>query len=254
MVSYPFLDWPGPIPFAHQGAHRDGGPGENTMSAFEAAIDMGYRYIETDVHATSDGVLLAMHDDTLDRVTDRRGTVENMPWSEVRRARVQGTEPIPLLEDLLGLWPDVRVNIDPKHDAAVEPLVEVIRRTNAIDRVCIGAFSDRRLARIQALLGPRVCTSAGPRQVARLVAASRGLPSRKFTAACVQVPVRRGPVPLVTDRFVRTAHRFDMPVHVWTINDPDEMGRLLELGVDGIMTDAPDVLKQVMEEREVWAG
>lgn len=254
MVSYPFLDWPGPIPFAHQGAHRDGGPGENTMSAFEAAIDLGYRYVETDVHATSDGVLLAMHDDTLDRVTDRKGTVENMPWSEVRRARVQGTEPIPLLEDLLGLWPDVRVNIDPKHDAAVEPLVEVIRRTNAIDRVCIGAFSDRRLARIQALLGPRVCTSAGPRQVARLVAASRGLPSRKFTAACVQVPVRRGPVPLVTDRFVRTAHRFDMPVHVWTINDPDEMARLLELGVDGIMTDAPDVLKQVMEEREVWAG
>lgn len=254
MVSYPFLDWPGPIPFAHQGAHRDGGPGENTMSAFEAAIDLGYRYVETDVHAMSDGVLLAMHDDTLDRVTDRKGTVENMPWSEVRRARVQGTEPIPLLEDLLGLWPDVRVNIDPKHDAAVEPLVEVIRRTNAIDRVCIGAFSDRRLARIQALLGPRVCTSAGPRQVARLVAASRGLPSRKFTAACVQVPVRRGPVPLVTDRFVRTAHRFDMPVHVWTINDPDEMARLLELGVDGIMTDAPDVLKQVMEEREVWAG
>jgi glycerophosphoryl diester phosphodiesterase len=254
MVSYPFLDWPGPIPFAHQGAHRDGGPGENTMSAFEAAIELGYRYIETDVHATSDGVLLAMHDDTLDRVTDRRGTVGNMPWSEVRRARVQGTEPIPLLEDLLGLWPDVRVNIDPKHDAAVEPLVEVIRRTNAVDRVCIGAFSDRRLARIRALLGPRVCTSAGPRQVARLVAASRGLPSGRFTAACVQVPVRRGVVPLVTERFVRTAHRNDLPVHVWTINDPDEMRRLLELGVDGIMTDAPDVLKQVMEEQEVWDG
>jgi glycerophosphoryl diester phosphodiesterase len=254
MVSYPFLDWPGPIPFAHQGAHRSGGPGENTMSAFEAAIDMGYRYVETDVHATSDGVLLAMHDDTLDRVTDRSGTIETMPWSEVRRARVQGTEPIPLLEDLLGLWPDIRVNIDPKHDAAVEPLVEAIRRTSAVDRVCIGAFSDRRLARIRALLGPRACTSAGPRQVARLVAASRGLPAGRFTAACVQVPVRRGLVPLVTDRFLRAAHRLSLPVHVWTINDPDEMHRLLDLGVDGIMTDVPDVLKQVLEEREVWSA
>jgi glycerophosphoryl diester phosphodiesterase len=252
MVQFPFLDWPGPIPFAHQGAHRSGGPGENTMSAFEAAIDMGYRYIETDVHATSDGVLVALHDDTLDRVTDRSGVIGDMPWSEVRKARVQGTEPVPLLEDLLGLWPDVRVNIDPKHDAAVEPLADVIRRTEALDRVCIGAFSDRRLARIRAELGPRLCTSMGPRQVARLVAASRGMPTGRFSAACVQVPVKRGPIPLVTERFLATAHHRGLPVHVWTINDPDDMGRLLDAGVDGIMTDAPDVLKNVLDDRAAW--
>ncbi|MGH9211496.1 MAG: glycerophosphodiester phosphodiesterase [Acidimicrobiales bacterium] len=254
MVRHPFLDWPGPIPFAHQGAHRAGGPGENTMSAFEAAIEMGYRYIETDVHATADGVLVAVHDDTLDRVTDRSGVIGDLPWSEVRRARVQGTEPVPLLEDLLGLWPDIRVNIDPKHDAAVDPLVDVIRRTKAVDRVCIGAFSDRRLARVRALLGPRLCTSMGPRQVARLVAASRGLPSGRFTAACVQVPTRRGPVPLVTSRFVEAAHQRGLPVHVWTVNEPPEMRQLLDLGVDGLMTDAPDVLKQVMDERSAWVS
>jgi glycerophosphoryl diester phosphodiesterase len=254
MVRYPFLDWPGPIPFAHQGAHRTGGPGENTMSAFEAAIEMGYRYIETDVHATADGVLVAVHDDTLDRVTDRSGEIGRMPWSEVRRARVAGAEPVPLLEDLLGLWPDVRVNIDPKHDAAVEPLVEAIRRTGAIDRVCIGAFSDRRLARVRALLGPRLCTSMGPRQVARLVAASRGIPASRFTAACVQVPTRRGRVPLVTARFLDAAHVRGLPVHVWTINDSVQMGQLLELGVDGIMTDVPDVLKQVLDERSLWTS
>lgn len=254
MVRYPFLEWPGPIAFAHQGAHRDGGPGVNTMSAFEAAIELGYRYIETDVHATSDGVLVAFHDDTLDRVTDHSGVIGDMPWSEVRKARVQGSEPVPLLEDLLGLWPDVRVNIDPKHDAAVEPLVEVIRRTNAIDRVCIGAFSDRRLARIRAQLGPRLCTSMGPRQVAKLLGVARGMPGGRFSAACVQVPTRRGPVPIITERFLDAAHARGLPVHVWTINDPDEMHQLLDLGVDGIMTDAPDVLKQVLDERSIWVA
>lgn len=252
MVRYPFLDWPGPLAFAHQGAHRSGGPGENTMSAFEAAIELGYRYIETDVHATADGVLVAIHDDTLDRVTDRVGVIEDLPWSEVRRARVNGAEPLPLLEDLLGLWPDIRVNIDPKHDAAVGPLVDVIRRTNAIDRVCIGAFSDRRLSRIRSLLGPRLCTSMGPREIVRLVGASRGLPSGRFDSACVQVPVSRRRLPLVTNRFVAAAHSRDLQVHVWTINEADEMGALLDMGVDGIMTDAPDVLKQVLDERAAW--
>ena len=165
MASYPFLDWPGPIPFAHQGAHRPGGPGENTMSAFEAAIEMGYRYIETDAHVTADGVLVALHDDTLDRVTDRSGVIGEMPWAEVRKARVAGTEPVPLLEDLLALHPDIRVNIDPKHDAAVEPLADAIRRTGSLDRVCIGAFSDRRLARIRAELGPRLWAASRKRGV-----------------------------------------------------------------------------------------
>ena len=254
MASYPFLDWPGPIPFAHQGAHRAGGPGENTMSAFEAAIEMGYRYLETDAHVTADGVLVALHDDTLDRVTDRTGVIAEMPWAEVRKARVAGTEQVPLLEDLLALHPDVRVNIDPKHDAAVDPLADAIRRTGALDRVCIGAFSDRRLARIRAELGPRICQSMGPRQVARLIAASRGLPAGRFTAACAQVPVRRGLVPLVTPRFLEAAHARGIQVHVWTIDDADEMRALLDLGVDGIMTDAPDVLKQVLDERTAWVS
>lgn len=222
------------------------------MSAFEAAIDMGYRYIETDVHATSDGVVLAFHDHTLDRLTDRAGNIGDLPWTDVRRARVKGAEPIPLLEDLLGLWPDVRVNIDPKHDAAVAPLVDVIRRTGAIDRVCIGAFSDRRLARIRAELGPRLCTSMGPREVARLMLAATGVPVRRFNAACVQVPASHGPVPIITKRFLATAHRHGLPIHVWTVNTAQQMRSLLDMGVDGIMTDAPDLLKEVLEERAAW--
>lgn len=252
MSSYPFLDWPGPLAFAHQGAHSPDGPGENTMAAFEAAVRQGYRYLETDAHATADGVLVAFHDDRLDRLTDRTGLIGDLPWAEVRAARVRGRDEIPLLEDLLTAWPDVRVNIDPKHDAAVDPLVELIERTGTVDRVCIGSFSDRRLARIRARLGPRICTSMGPRQVARLVAASRGLPAGSFSAACVQVPTKRGPVPLVTDRFLAAAHQRGLQVHVWTIDDPDEMHRLLDMGVDGIMTDRTEVLRSVLVDRGQW--
>jgi glycerophosphoryl diester phosphodiesterase len=249
---FPFLDWPGPLAFAHQGAHSPHGPSENTMAAFEAAVVQGYRYLETDAHATSDGVLVAFHDDRLDRLTDGAGTIGDLPWAAVSAARVRDHGEIPLLEDLLTAWPDVRVNIDPKHDAAVGPLVELVERTGTVDRVCIGAFSDRRLTRVREGLGPRVCTSMGPRQVGRLVAAARGLPAGGFSAACVQVPVKRGPVPLVTERFVITAHDRGLQVHVWTVNDADEMRRLLDLGVDGIMTDRTDVLKAVLQERGEW--
>jgi glycerophosphoryl diester phosphodiesterase len=223
------------------------------MAAFEAAVALGYRYLETDVHVTSDGVLVAFHDDHLDRLTGGTGVLGDLPYAAVKDALVHGRDEIPLLEDLLTAWPDVRVNIDPKHDAAVEPLVELIERTGTIDRVCIGAFSDRRLARVRERLGPRACTSMGPRQVARFVAASRGLPAGSFTAPCLQVPVRQGPVPLVTGRLVHAAHAHGLQVHVWTINDPDEMRELLDLGVDGIMTDRASVLKAVLQERGEWA-
>ncbi len=248
--SFEFLDWPGPIPFAHRGGA--GEAPENTLPAFEQAVRLGYRYLETDAHLTADGVLLAFHDDRLDRVTDRAGLIAELPWSEVQRARVDGREPIPKLEDLLAAFPDARVNIDPKHDAAVEPLGEVLRRTGATRRVCIGSFSDRRLERMRTLVGPELCTSMGPRQTGRLVVTARGVPAGAFTAPCAQVPPRQGRVPLVTDRFLRAAHRRGIAVHVWTIDDPAEMTALLDLGVDGIMTDRPLLLKEVLVGRGEW--
>src|SRR6476660_4036703 len=133
---WPFLDHPGPIPFAHRGGA--GAWPENTMPAFEGAVALGYRYVETDVHVTADGVLLAFHDDVLDRVTDKQGRVDELPWSAVRQARVDGREPIPTLEEVLDAWPELRVNIDPKHDGAVEPLAATLTRRNAVERVCIG--------------------------------------------------------------------------------------------------------------------
>jgi glycerophosphoryl diester phosphodiesterase len=166
---------------------------------------------------------------------------------------VDGREPIPRFEDLLGAWPDLRVNVDPKHDAAVEPLAEALLRAGAVDRVCVGAFSDKRLDRLQALVGGTLCTSMGPRQVARLVAASKHLPGgANLTAPCAQLPTHQGRLPLVTEALVSTAHRRGIQIHVWTIDDPAEMARLLDLGVDGIMTDRPQVLQDVLRERDQW--
>lgn len=250
-TDFEFLDHPGPLAFAHRGGAGEWP--ENTMPAFEHAVGLDFRYVETDVHVTSDGVLVAFHDEALDRVTDRTGLIREQPWSEVRQARVDGREPIPLFEDLLGTWPHLRVNVDPKHDTAVEPLIEVIRRTDSVQRICVGAFSDRRLELIRAALGPELCTSLGPRGIARLKANSFGSRLR-LPAPCAQVPVKAKGVTVTDERFVRAAHRLGLQVHVWTIDDPDEMHRLLDLGVDGLMTDRPGTLREVLESRGEWAG
>ena len=249
-AKYPFLEHDGVLAFAHRGGAGDAP--ENTMPAFQACVDLGYTYVETDVHCTKDGKLVAFHDETLDRVTDRVGRISELTWNEIRQARVAG-ESIPLLEDILGTWPALRVNIDPKADNAVEPLVATIQKTNALDRVCIGAFSDARLRRLRKALGPRLCTSMGPLDVLRLRMRSLGIPVGAFAVGCAQVPVRQNIIPVVDSLSVRAAHALGLQVHVWTIDDPEEMRRLLDIGVDGLITDRPQVLKDVLIERGEWA-
>ncbi len=249
MTSWAFLDHPGPIAFAHRGGTSDWP--ENTMRAFAHAVSLGYRYVETDVHLTADGVVVAFHDSRLDRLTDHQGLISAVEWKALRAARCGG-EPIPELADLLGTWPELRVNIDAKSDAVVRPLLDAIDRVGAQDRVCIGSFSDRRLVGVRRLSGGRICTSAGPRTVARVRMAGFGAPFGPVAAACLQVPVRVGRVTVVDARFVATAHRRGLPVHVWTVDDPAEMDRLLDLGVDGLMTDRPALLKEVLERRGQW--
>jgi glycerophosphoryl diester phosphodiesterase len=224
------------------------------MPAFANAIALGYRYLETDTHVTADGVLLAFHDDDLERTTGRPGKISQLPFREVAAARVAGTEPIPVLEDVIGSWPEARVNIEAKSDAAVEPLNEVIRRTGALDRVCIGSFHGRRIQQARTALGPRLCTSTGPLDTARWRIAS-SLPGQPLmpSAPCAQVAVSYWGVPLVTARTVAVAHAAGMQVHVWTIDEADEMRRLLDLGVDGIMTDRLSTLKEVLTERGEWS-
>ena len=259
---HPFLVDPGPIAFAHRGGA--GEAPENTLAAFEIALALGYRYLETDVHLTRDGVLVAFHDERLDRVTDRTGAIAELGIAEVEAAdaghafssdggrtfpfRGCGIR-VPRLEELLTRWPDARVNIDPKSDVCVRPLAALLDRLGAWERVCVGSFSDRRLRRIRALGRGRECTSMGPQSVAlaRLTTASALM--RRLGADCIQVPIRRGPIPIVTERFIAAAHRADLPVHVWTINEQTTIDELLDLGVDAIMSDRLRLLRDVLTRR-----
>ena len=218
------------------------------MQAFEYAIGLGYRYLETDVQVTADGVLTAFHDNDLQRTCGRPGKISDLPWSDVSQARVDGKAPIPLMEDLLGAWPEARFNVDCKSNAAVDALIASLRRTNALSRVCVAAFSDARLRRLRKSLGADLCSSLGPLE---LVLLRFGL-LRDPPGLAAQVPVKQGPLTVVNPAFVERTHRLGMQVHVWTIDDAAEMNRLLDLGVDGIMTDRPVVLRDVLESRGAW--
>jgi len=253
-AKYPYLEHDGLLAFAHRGG-ASAWP-ENTMPAFQGAVDLGYRYIETDVHATRDGVLLAFHDDKLDRVTDRTGVIAEMDYADVKQARVDGREPIPLMAELLSAWPEVRINIDPKRDNAAGPLIRLLTDMNAIDRVCVTAFSGRRTAGIRAALGPRLCTGMGPMSTSRLRFSSwsgpLGFVWGGFAEGCAQIPMRQYGIRLVDRALVDRAHELNLQVHVWTIDDPAEMRRLIDAGVDGLMTDEPALLKTVLIERGLW--
>lgn len=247
-MLHPFLATEGPVGFAHRGG---AGPHpENTERAFRHALDLGFRHLETDVHVTADGVLVAFHDDRLDRVTDRAGTLDSLTWNDVSRARVDGTDPILRLEEMLEAFPDALVNIDPKAWAAVEPLASTLVRMNALERVCVTSFSRRRTRAVKKLTGDRLCTGGAAGAVVELHA---GVPMGMLDDVdVVQVPTRARGLQIVNERLVRRAHRRGIHVHVWTIDDPDEMHRLLDLGVDGIMTDEPAILRSVFLERGIW--
>lgn len=247
---HPFLEGPGPIAFAHRGGAAEAP--ENTMEAFERAVALGFKYLELDVRASADGQVVVFHDATLDRVCDRTGTVGELPWSELSEARVDDVAPLCRLEDVLGTWPEVRINIDPKCDAVTEPLVEVLRKTGSLDRVCVMAFSDLRLRRIRKLAGPQVCTALGPESQVRLGLAAKGLPVGDLVGDIAQVPADVGPLRPIHQRFIDVAHERGLDVHVWVVDHPGEMRRLLDHGADGIMTDRPSVLRDVLIERGEW--
>lgn len=252
-VGWAFLDWPHPIPFAHRGGALDGA--ENALGTFQRAIDLGYRYLETDAHATADDVAVVFHDPALDRVTDRTGRIAGLPWSEVRKARIGGTEEVPRLEDVLDGLPDTRFNIDIKAPTAVAGVVRAVRRTNSYDRVCLASFVDGRVAAARRQLDRPVCTSLGRRAGAMLRLASfspRARAALRVPAACVQLPMAVAGRTLVDQRLVRTAHDLGLAVHVWTLDTAEEITAALELGVDGVMTDAPAVLREVLLARGQW--
>ena len=250
MIAWPFLPDIPPIAIAHRGGCE--GAGENTMEAFAAAVEAGYRYVETDVHLSRDGEVVAFHDPDMRRLTGRAGRIDELDWPEIAATEVSGGGRIPLLAELLTAWPELYVNIDPKSDAVVEPLTGLLRRLDALDRVCIGSFSTERLRRMRRTLGPALATSMGPTEILRLRCASLGLCPPPSGPVCAQVPIRQYGLPIVDARLLACAHAAGLKVHVWTINDRPTMERLLDLGVDGIMTDNLKMLKSVFQDRGIW--
>lgn len=240
-------------------AHRGFSPSglENSMAAFEAAVELGYRYVETDVRTTRDGVLLAFHDLTLGRVTGIEAAVRDLTYAQVRRARIGGVEPIPRLEEVLQRWRHLRVNIDVKSARSALPLVDLVERLGCHERVCIGSFHDeRRRAVVEALSRP-VETSPGRGTLMRTVLSARGgfgagLGRVLREVDVLQIPERHGQIQVLTPRLVRAVHRLGKKIHVWTINERDDMHRLVDMGVDGIISDRADVLKDVLLERGLW--
>ncbi len=257
--GHPYLDHaPGEVlALAHRGGakHPDLPGLENTLTAFEHAYAMGYDYLETDVHVTRDGVLLAFHDAVLDRVTDRAGRLADLTMAEVRAASIGDDHPIPTLEELLLALPRAKFNIDVKAAGTVRPLADLLDRHDAWGRILVGSFSSRRLREFRRLAAGRAPTSAGPFEVAVF----RLCPSARLASLITgghfeafQIPLRRGRIEVATSELIRRAHARGKQVHVWTVDDPAEMKLLLGRGVDGLITDRTDILKAVLLERGQW--
>lgn len=245
------------IAMAHRGGadHPDLRGLENTAHAFRHAVALGYRYLETDVHLAPGGRLIAFHDDVLDRVTDGLGAVATASSEAILAARIAEVHPIPALADLFEEFPDCSFNIDLKGAGAGEALADLLDATGRHDSVCVGSFSQRRIREFRKRTRGRVATSASPAEVAIFLALPSGRLARWLTrgrVAALQVPRRRGLIPIVTRSLVRRAHAARAHVHVWTVDDPAEMADLLELGVDGLITDRTDLLKDLLLARGLW--
>lgn len=219
----------------------------------------GAHYLETDVQATLDGIVVAFHDDTVDDATDGSGAISAMTWQQVSELQVRASMPgapqrIPRLADLLDAFPQSSFNLDIKTPDVIEPLARLLTDRHAtgddvLARICIASFSDRRRRAVLRRLPRAVCSSAGTRTVlafwlgTRLPRPVSGVLAR-WVARDVdvfQVPVRHGPATIVDTRFVQAAHRSGRHVHVWTVNDERTMRELLALDVDGLISDRTDV-------------
>jgi glycerophosphoryl diester phosphodiesterase len=253
---YEYFDAPF-LALAHRGGHADRLEGniENTIANFRHAADLGYRYLETDVQATRDGHLVVFHDPDLARLTGREGTIGDLTLAEVRALRVGG-EPIPTMDEVYEEFPDHRFNVDLKSDAAAEPMALAILRHKAERRTLVATFSARRRRAFRALVGDAVPVSAARADTAWTAWAPLLPRFVNGPAAALQVPLRF-PVGRFTPTVYNTgllqrAHARGMQVHVWTIDDPAEMNALIDQGVDGLVTNAVETLRDVLAARGLW--
>ncbi len=243
-----------PVVLAHRGG-ADEGP-ENTVELFKRVTAAGVTHIETDAQVTADGLVVLSHDETLDRCYDGEGPISDYTYEELKQHRNAAGEPLPLLRDVLEQFPETFFNIDVKTDAVADPVLQALREMDALDRTLVASFSERRLERLRAQ-EPRLVTSLGVSAVVRLLLAAETVskaeswlvPGPRQQVLAAQVPETNKGIRVVSPRFIATAHAAGLAVHVWTVNDVDRVNQLLDWGVDGIVTDRPTMVRELIVER-----
>tara|TARA_X000001036_G_scaffold77964_1_gene69655 strand:- start:4090 stop:4824 length:735 start_codon:yes stop_codon:yes gene_type:complete len=243
MSLHPYLKTPGVAISAHRGGSMEAP--ENTLESFKYSLELGCAYIETDVQLSSDGIPYIFHDDDLSRLLGKDVAFNSLHSSEIQNLKLFESFDIPTLETALTTFPDALFQIDLKTDEVAIPAMKIIETLEAFDRVCIASFSSKRLALINEMY-PHVCLSMGPKEILKLLLASYGLYKKKVPGNCLQVPIYQYGIKLVTKRFIQYVQNIGLKIHVWTINDVNEMQQLISLGVDGIITDRPKELKKLL--------
>ena len=265
-----FFAPPRPRIFGHRGAA--GIAPENTQPSFALAAALNATYLELDVHATTDGMIVVVHDDTLDRTTDGTGPVSAQRWAQLETLdagytfttggqrfpyRGQGIG-IPTLESVLRSFPDRYFNIEIKQadPPIVGAVVDIVERTQTTLRSLLAAESDQIMQAIRATVGGRTATGMSSSEAADFMARVFRSDWDDYTppGQALQIPPAYQGIELVSTASIAAAHRFGMEVHVWTVNNRVEIERMLELGADGIMSDLPGVVAAVVKERRKGLG
>jgi glycerophosphoryl diester phosphodiesterase len=266
-MRHPYFDLSTPIVIAHRGA--SGELPENTLEAFERALAQGAVMLETDAHLSRDGEVVLSHDPQVDRTTEGSGAIEDYTLAELQRldaghrfspdagasfpCRGQGIR-IPSLRETFERFPGIRFNIEMKRNspALIEATLRIVAQAGRDEITLLAAESDDTMSALRARLaksGLRPAMGAAVGDVVGFVRAAGSGEAPPPEPMALQIPPSFAGNPLVTPQLVEFAHRHDVQVHVWTINDEDEMRRLLDLGVDGVMSDFPAVLRKVVDER-----
>ena len=217
---------------------------ENTIEAFQSAISLGYQYLETDLRETSDGKIITFHDPNLKRITGANITISETKFSDIRMRRLPSRETIPTIDELLEEFPDSFFNMDLKVNQIEEKVLKKINSHNALERVCLGSFNSKVIKKINSL-EPKILTSMGISQVIMYK-----FFQKKNLSKLIQIPTHWKGIKVITKKFIDRLHNDGLKVHVWTINKEKEMQSLIDLGVDGIMTDNASGLIKVMKQNK----
>lgn len=236
-------------------AHR-GGAGlarENTLAAFDKSFAMGVRYLETDVRVTLDGECVAVHDATLTRVTGVEHRVDELTLAGIRRLGIGGDRVL-RIADLLTTFDSAKFVLDLKDPRGMPTLIALLQRHDAVDRVCLAGARDRWLASARELAGPALATTLGWEATTKLVLAARSnrIPLNLPDAEFVHLPRRLGRSRVLTRRVVAVAQHIGLKVMAWNVEDATSMHEMLDIGVDGLITDRPDISRAVLIERDSW--